>query len=141
MFKLIDKLRLENYVSSRLILSLDLFISLGCSLFSLFLVGVLFSSFSYNNILPYCAIGSLLSSALFFILFQTHKVIIRHSTLRELWKLGIAVLGKGLAIALIIWSIDNMLLLNVYIISYLIFDILLSISALVAVRIMMIIYQ
>ncbi len=139
MFKLIDKLRLENYVSSRLILSLDLFISLGCSLFSLFLVGVLFSSFSYNNILPYCAIGSLLSSALFFILFQTHKVIIRHSTLRELWKLGIAVLGKGLAIALIIWSIDNMLLLNVYIISYLIFDILLSVSALVAVRIMMII--
>ncbi len=139
MFKLIDKLRLENYVSSRLILSLDLFISLGCSLFSLFLVGVLFSSFSYNNILPYCAIGSLLSSALFFILFQTHKVIIRHSTLRELWKLGIAILGKGLAIALIIWSIDNMLLLNVYIISYLIFDILLSVSALVAVRIMMII--
>ena len=139
MFKFIDKLRLENYVSSRLILSLDLFISLGCSLFSLFLVGVLFSSFSYNNILPYCAIGSLLSSALFFTLLQTHKVIIRHSTLRELWKLGIAVLGKGLAIALIIWSIDNMLLLNVYIISYLIFDILLSVSALVAVRIMMII--
>ena len=139
MFKLIDKLRLENYVSSRLILSLDLFISLGCSLFSLFLVGVLFSSFSYNNILPYCAIGSLLSSALFFTLLQTHKVIIRHSTLRELWKLGIAVLGKGLAIALIIWSIDNILLLNVYIISYLIFDILLSVSALVAVRIMMII--
>lgn len=139
MFKLIDKLRLENYVSSQLILSLDLFISLGCSLFSLFLVGVLFSSFSYNNILPYCAIGSLLSSALFFTLLQTHKVIIRHSTLRELWKLGIAVLGKGLAIALIIWSIDNMLLLNVYIISYLIFDILLSVSALVAVRIMMII--
>ena len=99
----IKKLHLEKYVSSKLILGLDLIISVGVSLFALFLTNVLFTSFTYDfGFILYIVGSSLLSSAIFFLLLQTHKSIIRHSTLRELWKLGVATLGKGVLMVAII---------------------------------------
>ena len=136
----IQKLHLEKYVSSKLILGLDLAISVGVSLFALFVTNVLFSSFIYDfKFILYIVGSSLLSSAIFFFLLQTHKSIIRHSTLRELWKLGVAALGKGATMVAIIKFTYPVLLDNVYILTCLLFDILGTISALVAARVVMII--
>ena len=136
----IQKLHLEKYVSSKLILGLDLAISVGVSLFALFITNVLFSSFIYDfKFILYIFGSSLLSSAIFFFLLQTHKSIIRHSTLRELWKLGVAALGKGATMVAIIKFTYPVLLDNVYILTCLLFDILGTISALVAARVVMII--
>ena len=136
----IKKLHLEKYVSSKLILGLDLAISVGVSLFALFVTNVLFSSFIYDfKFILYIVGSSLLSSAIFFFLLQTHKSIIRHSTLRELWKLGVAALGKGATMVAIIKFTYPVLLDNVYILTCLLFDILGTISALVAARVVMII--
>ena len=136
----IQKLHLEKYVSSKLILGLDLAISVGVSLFALFITNVLFSSFIYDfKFILYIFGSSLLSSAVFFFLLQTHKSIIRHSTLRELWKLGVAALGKGATMVAIIKFTYPVLLDNVYILTCLLFDILGTISALVAARVVMII--
>ena len=136
----IQKLHLEKYVSSKLILGLDLAISVGVSLFALFITNVLFSSFIYDfKFILYIFGSSLLSSAVFFFLLQTHKSIIRHSTLRELWKLGVAALGKGVTMVAIIKFTYPVLLDNVYILTCLLFDILGTISALVAARVIMII--
>ena len=136
----IQKLHLEKYVSSKLILGLDLAISVGVSLFALFVTNVLFSSFIYDfKFILYIVGSSLLSSAIFFFLLQTHKSIIRHSTLRELWKLGVAALGKGATMVAIIKFTYPVLLDNVYILTGLLFDILGTISALVAARVVMII--
>ena len=140
MLKFIEKLHLERYVSSKLILGLDLAISVGVSLFSMFLTGVLFASFTYDMpLLVYWVGGSCVSSAIFFLFLQTHKSIIRHSTLRELWKLGIATIGKGIAMVALIKVIMPDLLHNVYIWTALLFDVLCTVSALVAARVFMII--
>jgi FlaA1/EpsC-like NDP-sugar epimerase len=136
----IQKLHLEKYVSSKLILGLDLAISVGVSLFALFVTNVLFSSFIYDfKFILYIVGSSLFSSAIFFFLLQTHKSIIRHSTLRELWKLGVAALGKGATMVAIIKFTYPVLLDNVYILTGLLFDVLGTISALVAARVVMII--
>ena len=139
MFRFIEKLHLEKYVSSRLIFGLDLVISVGVSLFSLFLISVLFESFSYDvPELLYWVGSSILSSVVFFLLLQTHKNIIRHSTLRELWKLGVATVGKGVMMTLAIRLIDPTLLRSMYIWTALLFDILGTVAALVSVRVFMI---
>ena len=139
MFRFIEKLHLEKYVSSRLIFGLDLVISVGVSLFSLFLISVLFESFSYDvPELLYWVGSSILSSVVFFLLLQTHKNIIRHSTLRELWKLGVATVGKGVMMTLAIRLIDPALLRSMYIWTALLFDILGTVAALVSVRVFMI---
>lgn len=136
----IQKLHLEKYVSSKLILGLDLAISVGVSLFALFVTNVLFSSFIYDfKFILYIVGSSLFSSAIFFFLLQTHKSIIRHSTLRELWKLGVAALGKGATMVAIIKFTYPVLLDNVYILTGLLFDVLGTLSALVAARVVMII--
>ena len=137
----IARLHLEKYVSSKLILGLDLLISVGVSLFALFLTNVLFTSFTYDlGLILYWAGSSLVSSVIFFMLLQTHKSIIRHSTLRELWKLGVATLGKGFVMVAIINVTSPALLENVFIWTALLFDILLTISVLVAARVVMIIF-
>lgn len=138
--KLIAKLHLEKYVSSKLILGLDLFISVGVSLFALFLTNALFASFTYDLVqILYLAGCSFVSSLIFFLLLNTHKSIIRHSTLRELWKLGVAAMGKGLFMVAIIKMGTPELLNNVFIWTALLFDILLTVSGLVATRVAMII--
>ena len=141
MFKrVISKLHLEKYVSSKLILGIDLAISFGVSMFALFLTSTLFVSFSYDTeLLLSWIVGSLASSAIFFMLLQTHKIIIRHSTLRELWKLGIATLGKGIVMVAIIKFVEPSLLHNMYIWTALVFDVLGTVAALVSVRVFMII--
>jgi hypothetical protein len=48
MLKFVEKLHLEKYVSSKLILGLDIFISIMMSVFALFLTELLFVSFSYE---------------------------------------------------------------------------------------------
>ena len=83
--RIIKRLHLEKYVSSKLIFGLDLAISVGVSLFALFITSALFTSFAYDiSLLLFWGISSLASSVVLFLLLQTHKNIIRHSTLREL---------------------------------------------------------
>ena len=137
--KLFNNLAFDKYVSYRLILALDLFISAGVSLFSLFLTGVLFQSFQFNLILLYWVFLALVSSLIMFLILQTHKIVIRHSTLRGLWRFGVAALGKISIMGFFIWFFSESLLDNVYIVVALIFDMFLTVTMLAAVRVMMII--
>ena len=139
MLRFFSKSRIEKYVSSSLILGLDIFISVGVSIFSLFLTTLLFKSVSYDIILLlYVAGSSLFFSTIFFLLLKTHKSIIRHSTLRELWRLGVATLGKSamMVVAVNIW--DKTLLTSVHTLVALLFDLLLTILALTTARVFMI---
>ena len=139
MLKIFSKSQIEKYVSSSLILGLDIFISVGVSIFSLFLTTLLFKSVSYDIILLlYVAGSSLFFSTIFFLLLKTHKSIIRHSTLRELWRLGVATLGKSamMVVAVNIW--DKTLLTSVHTLVALLFDLLLTILALTTARVFMI---
>ena len=99
MFKLIEKLHLDKYVNSYLILAIDLFVSVGVTLFTLFWAGVIFGSFVYTDYVTYFTLSSLIASVALFLVLNIHRTIIRHSTLRELWKIVVAAIGKGVAIS------------------------------------------
>ena len=140
MYRIIEKLRLDHYVSSRLILALDLLISVGASIISLLLANALLGS----EILTWRLVGwwlgsSLVFSWIAFVLLQTHKSIIRHATLRELARLGVAVFFKSIWIAILLTSGAAG---PVYpaIWGALLFDFLLTLSALIVVRVAMVVF-
>lgn len=101
MYRIIEKFHLERYLSSKLILCIDLIVSMSASLFALLLSQALIhpiehSLFSYSSMWVAC---SLIFSLISFKLFKTHYSIIRHSTLREISRLGMAVILKEVLMA------------------------------------------
>ena len=140
MYRLIKKLHLDRYVSSRLILALDLLVSVGASIITLLLASVLLGP----EIFTWKAVGWWLGGAVVFslgafLLLQTHKSIIRHSTLRELARLSVAVVFKGVWIAVLLASgITGPTFRGVWI--TLLFDVLLTLSTLVVMRVAMVVF-
>lgn len=140
MYRILEKLRLDRYVSSRLILALDLLISVGASIISLLLANALLGS----EFLTWRLVGlwlgcSLVFSWIAFILLQTHKSIIRHATLRELARLGVAVFFKSIWIAILLASgAAGPVVPAIW--GALLFDFLLTLSALIVVRVAMVVF-
>lgn len=92
---LISRLRLERFVSSYLILFLDLLVSTLSSAGSALLSGVLVASSGLPpRIYLLWLASALFASGVLFLLFRTYRTVIRHATLREVEKLLLAVAGK-----------------------------------------------
>ncbi len=138
MLPLIKKLLSNNYLNSTVILCLDLTVSVGSTLISLFMAGLLFpSEMNSRLVLLLWLVGSVIFSLLFFVLLRTHKVIIRHSTLRGQARLGASVLLKGIALLCFLWLIPD-LKISLPVFGTLCFDVLLTITSLIMMRIAMI---
>ena len=93
---LFEKLRLEStYVRSWFILTMDLCVSVFATLVSYLSIGsfVHAGDASHVHYFLLLLLAFLCSFAAFY-LFRTYHTIIRHSSLRELWKLVVAVLLK-----------------------------------------------
>ena len=89
--KVVSKLKLDRFFSSKLILAIDLFVSLSASICTLMFVRVMLSSDSLTvQFIATWLSLSLVLSSLFFYLFKTYRTIIRHSTLREFAKICVA---------------------------------------------------
>ena len=139
MYHLIEKLRLDRYVNSRLILALDLLVSTGASAISLLLASVLLEPdiFSWKAAGWWLG-GSVIISWIAFMLLQTHKSIIRHATLRELARLSVAVIFKGVWIAVLLASgVTGPTYPATWL--TLLFDLLLTLSGLVIMRVAMVV--
>ena len=109
MYRLIEKLRLDRYVSSRLILALDLLVSAGASIISLLVASILLGPEALTwKTIGWWLGGSIVFSWIAFMLLQTHKSIIRHATLRELARLSVAVVFKGIWIAVLLACRSNL---------------------------------
>ena len=139
MYRLIEKLRLDRYVSSRLILALDLLVSAGASIISLLVASILLGPEALTwKTIGWWLGGSVVFSWIAFMLLQTHKSIIRHATLRELARLSVAVVFKGLWIAVLLASgVAGPTFPAIWI--TLLFDMLLSLSGLVIMRVAMVV--
>ena len=94
---IISKFKLDRFFSSRLILAIDLFVSLAASTFTLiFVKGMIYSSnLTWDFILCWLLL-SLFISLLCFYALKTYRTIIRHSTLREFAKICVASFFKSL---------------------------------------------
>lgn len=140
MNRLISKFHLDRFVSSRLILCLDMVVSVGSSLLSFLLAGLFFYPFeSELYVIGLWLCGSFVCSLYFFMALHTYRSIIRHSTLRELWKIGAAVLGKGVLLGVFLSLMPGIGIGDVRVVAALLFDVLLTLSALVVMRVGMIV--
>lgn len=95
MLNFLRRLGINKYFSAWLILAIDVFASSLATLTIFLFVRKLFPSPVFSDLFGLCltmlaAIASLVS----FYCFRTFRSVIRHSTLRELWKVGAAALFK-----------------------------------------------
>lgn len=100
LYRCLSRLGIEKYLSSRyfsswLILVIDTAVSVFSTLIAYLLVRGLFPNPVFTVWYgAYLLAGSCALSVVSFVLFRTFRSVIRHSTLREVWKLGAAVLMK-----------------------------------------------
>jgi len=143
MTRLIEKLHLDRYVNARLILCLDVLLSVGASVTALFLMNT-FVSAAFDAVATGCWVAaSALFSLFFFCLLQTHRSIIRHSTLKEVWKILSAVVAKSAALFVLLqvlpWGTTPPL--RIFCVTLMI-DALLTLVVLIAMRVgMLVIYD
>ncbi len=139
MTRLVEKLHLDRYVNSKLILFLDVTISFTASLITLFLVDTFLYPISDTMITQWWMLGSPVISLVIFCLLGIHRAIIRHSTFREIGKIFVAVCLKGASLALLLLILTNFELGKKVFFSILLFDMMLTLAALVLMRVGMIV--
>lgn len=138
MYRLIEKLHLERYLNTRLILAIDLAVSGLASLCALVSVKLLLHlNISDYTLLWLCC--SVVYSFVTFYLLKTYHSVIRHSTLREIAKFVVAVIGKELLLGLTILLYPPTPLFGMHMLALLLFDLLLTLCGLILIRVAMII--
>ena len=136
----IEKLQLSRYLDGKLVFAIDLFVSVAASMGAL----VMFMLLLYGVDLPlratiyWLAVGAVASVIMFYTL-KTYRSIIRHSTLREVSRLALAAIGKGLLLSLALFAFPLSGFTPTHLVVLVVFDFLLTLSMLVLVRVTMIV--
>lgn len=137
MYKYIDRLTTSQYLSKKLVLFMDVIVSVIGSGVALGVLCFISPSFYVSSGMAFLWMGSVVvSSFAMFILLKTHRSVIRYSTLRDIGILFFAAIGKIIVLALIIicffeWSVIHSIVL-------LLIDFLLTLFFLVGLRVAMI---
>ena len=127
----------SKYVNRWVILLADVLISVFCSLLSCLFV----SYIARLSVVPGEFIQVLLlstfSTLLSYLIWRTYRSIIRHTTLKELWRLGVAVFCKVVVLFLLILTLNDDVLTIRQLILTITVDFSLSIIALIAFRVIL----
>ena len=127
----------SKYVNRWVILLADVLISVFCSLLSCLFV----SYIARLSVVPGEFIQVLLlstfSTLLSYLIWRTYRSIIRHTTLKELWRLGVAVFCKVVVLFLLILTLNDDVLTIRQLILTVTVDFSLSIIALIAFRVIL----
>lgn len=111
MFKKLKEYILNHHISRYYVLLIDLIASLLSTLLIYWglnsIISLRVDSFNY----PLMALCSLVASLISFLIMKTHRGIIRHTTMKEMWRVSIASFLKiGIMLALIFaLRIDNLI--------------------------------
>lgn len=140
MHRLIEKFHLDRFLRSWAVLALDTAVSVLASAVAILLADIMFASDLLNTPTQICWLcGSLVFSVAAFLLCRTHKLIIRHSSLREVGMLTLAVLVKGVLLTVMMGIIPYATLSSGRMQAAIILDILITITALLSVRVVMLV--
>lgn len=100
--KLVARFRLDRFFNSKLILAIDLLVSLSASVCTLMFVKVMLSSQGLTIPFVFMWLGiSLFFSIFYFFILKTYRTIIRHSTLKEFAKIAVAAFLKSLSVVVL----------------------------------------
>ena len=135
--KFVSKFRLDRFFNSRLILAIDLLVSLSASICTLIFVRFLLSDYGLTTEFSLTWLGLSLSLSLaFFFAFKTYRTIIRHSTLKEFAKICVASFLKSMGVGLTMYLLP---FADTYYGVLMAMDMCLTIVFLLMVRVVMII--
>ena len=129
----------KRYLSIRVVFILDLFLSTLSSLLVLFLAeSVLKIQYESNSFILLCCILSFVFFGIASYITKSYKVIIRHSTLFDMFKILFSVILKELLFVLFLLLVPNKLgfLVNFYLV---VFDFLLTFIILLTTRMLMLV--
>ena len=135
---LIKKYAIERYVSSGVIAMIDILISTIASVLTIVVVDVILSNISISiHTAIQLVISAIIATLIGVLAMRTHRIIIRHSTISDIWKLAIATLIKEMFIAICVITLLNFYELNLVVI--LIFDSLLTFCFFILMRMAMVV--
>lgn len=140
MVKLLRKLHLENYLSARIVLLIDLVVTLTASAISLLLLRLVFNPLLVPHPSQFTVqwlLMALMTSLIFFYLLKTYRSVIRHSTLREIGRLMTASLGKEFGMLLLFALHPDITSWNIQLTFLLIADTMITLIMLLLVRVAM----
>lgn len=139
MLNLLSKLRSERYLSAWVILVSDLVVSTFSSFLSMLLLWIFIGGRSLFAPQHEWWVGlSLLFAGVFFYLFRTYRIIIRHSSLRDVGRIVAAVMGKDLLLACSLVAMPMFTMSLRQTIAVVLLDFLLTISLLILLRVVMV---
>lgn len=133
----IKKYAFERFVNSSVIATIDILMSLIAAVITIACVDIIAPiSIPMHYVLQVVSIN-IVATVIAVLLMRTHRIIIRHSTIGDIWKLGAATLIKEVimvaGVVLILGFKSKVLPLLI------LFDMLLTFSLLVSVRILMVV--
>ena len=104
--RFVSRFHLDRFFNSKLVLAIDLFVSFSASVCTLFFVRFLLSQEGLTTAFVLSWLGlSLVLSLAFFVAFKTYRTIIRHSTLKEFAKIGVASFLKSMCVGVIMYAL------------------------------------
>ncbi len=104
--KLVSKLHLDRFFSSKLILAIDMVISVAASVAALIFERLLISDNVITDYFILTWVGlSVVFSLVCFLVFKTYRVIVRHTTLKEFARICLASLVKSLTVGLFMMAL------------------------------------
>ena len=114
---LIKKYAIERYVSSGIIAMIDIIISTIASILTIVVVEVILANISIStHTAIQLVISAIIATLIGVLAMRTHRIIIRHSTISDIWKLAIATLIKEMFIAICVITLLNFYELNLVVI-------------------------
>ena len=133
----IKKYAFERFVNSSVIATIDILMSLIAAVITIVCIDIIAPiSIPMHYVLQVVSIN-IVATVIAVLLMRTHRIIIRHSTIGDIWKLGAATLIKEVimvaGVVLILGFKSKVLPLLI------LFDMLLTFSLLVSVRILMVV--
>ena len=140
MKQFLQKLQLARYLDARLVFVFDLLVSVAASMGALVMLVLLLHTTVISTLsVATWIVSAAVASGLMFYVLKTYRSIIRHSTLREISRLALAVLGKDVLLSIVAAVFPLPGFSAVYLAVLVCLDFVLSLCMLVLMRAMMIV--
>ncbi len=133
----------SHYLSYKIVLLIDIIVSVVCTLISYYAVCNLTNIPTVPLTMLWLSLISCVAGMFAFYMFKTYRHVIRHSTLSDLWRIGLSIFLKdSILYVLVALFVHRIYLINNHLIAFILFDMMITSIALVVIRMaMVLIYQ
>ena len=139
MKEFIQKLRLDHYLSSIVILVIDTFVSLLASVGSLIVVKQLFSLEISEGSASLWVLLAVLFSVVSFVGLKTYRSVIRYSTYQEIGRFILAAISKMLLMTIVSYTVVSLFENQKVVWFLLLLDLFVTICFLIVIRVLMVV--